>query len=137
MMKFIIGFVVLAMALLSAQSWAATDLTQGLRETNFPVRVEAITFSSGNTIGGGRAVCWGQWCAHFESETAVATWRQNAGSAQAVDIENLACKNDVLGTRPCTIILFVKSGRPFACIVSFPNSDELTSFDIQCPVSLR
>ena len=138
-MKFISGFVVLAVTLMSAQSWGATGLTQGLGQSDFPVRVEAVVFPSGNTIGAGRSVCWSQWCAYSESKTAIATWATFAGpGTQAVDIENLACKNDVLGTRSCSIRMFVKGGRPFHCLVDFSDtSDDLGNFSIKCPVSLR
>ncbi len=105
-------------------SWAS------LGPADFPTRVNAIVFPSGNRIDSSSGVCWGKWCVGFGSE------RPEAHLTNVINIWPLECENSVVGVKECTILLIMEE--PRGCLLHIRNEGKPpTNIDISCPSDLR
>jgi len=84
------------------------DWTRYLNQSNFPARVEAVIFPSGNAIDQTHSVSWGKTTVGLGSDLPIAEY-SSPGVFSVIDIRNLSCRNDVYGTIKCDMQLMKSS----------------------------
>ena len=110
---------------------------EGLPQSQFPARVQAVVFESGNTLDRQHGVSWGNWTVSFGSSFPVAEKRRTPGfTIQMIEILNLRCSNPISGTENCSIRIYLEH---HGCKVG--NWDDIkmptVEFSIKCPTALR
>ncbi len=111
---------------------------EGLPQSDFPAKVQAVVFESGNTLDRQHGVNWGNWTVSFGSSSPIAQRKHfPASSFLMIEIRNLRCSNPVSGTEDCNMLLNFEN---HGCVVG--NYGDWTktvtlSFSIKCPTALR
>ena len=121
------------------RSGGAGNLTwRNLSGLDFPARVRAINFSSGNVLDRGHSITWGRWTAKLKPQGSVAEYRIQGPPIDntAIDIP-LFCKNPVKGEKICMMSFFLHES-PVSCylFIGFPGPLE-KDIRITCPSRLE
>ncbi|MEE9597712.1 MAG: hypothetical protein V3V96_13130 [Acidiferrobacterales bacterium] len=126
----IVGLIALAAWVSFFSPAQAEPSWTSLGSADFPARVNAIVFPSGNRIDSSSGVCWGKWCANFGPE------RPEAHLTNIINVWPLECENPVVGLKECYITLVMEE--PRTCNLHILKEEELLKLiSISCPQELR
>jgi len=81
---------------------ANAERVSSLGRSDFPARVKAIGFPSGNEISPSSSLTWGKWSVSFKGQLPIAKYSYVPDLPQYV-IEGLRCSNSVVGTTNCAL----------------------------------
>ena len=78
---------------------------EGLPQSQFPARVQAVVFESGNTLDRQHGVSWGNWTVSFGRSSPIASLPNDSGNIynSYIIIDSLSCSNPVSGAVECQL----------------------------------
>lgn len=117
----------------SNAAWAGDWRQMGLSQ--FPARLNAITFPSGHRLDLNNSLKWGAWDVSFGGKNPIALGNNYQNSLGSIEI-HLACMNAIVGTRTCKMILwspYIRVNTP--CFIDVDGTE--TRILIDCPSDLK
>jgi hypothetical protein len=125
----------------SLPAWA--DDWPGMSPSNFPAKVQSVTFSNGDVIDSGHTECWGKWCVTLDGGNKTVAQYANNNGLVLISLSPLSCHNDVAGDiagsaagNECRMDLLNGRNGPTCGLAIFKNNQSY-SFNIQCPADLK
>ncbi|MBI5605518.1 MAG: hypothetical protein HY879_19480, partial [Deltaproteobacteria bacterium] len=92
----------------SNAAWAGDWRQMGLSQ--FPARLNAITFPSGHRLDSNNSFKWGAWDVSFGGKNPIATGNNYQNTLGSINID-LTCANAIIGTRTCKMLLWLPKMR--------------------------